>query len=129
DVREARANLQLAEAELYEPKLLEERYASLVKSTAISQHDYDEVVARRRQAEAKVAQARAALERAQLNLGYATVEAPISGRIGRALVTEGALVGQGEVTPLATIQALDPIYVNVIQSTNDLLRLQNGLDS
>jgi membrane fusion protein (multidrug efflux system) len=67
-----------------------------------------------------VAEAKAALERARLNLGYATVTAPISGRIGRALVTEGALVGQNETTPLATIQQLDPIHADVTQSTREL---------
>jgi len=74
-----------------------------------------------------VAEAKAALERARLNLGYATVTAPISGRIGRALVTEGALVGQNETTPLATIQQLDPIHADVTQSTRELNALRRAL--
>ena len=69
------------------------------------------------------------MQTAQINLGYATVTAPISGRIGRALVTEGALVGQGEATPLAVIQQIDPMYVNFTQSTTEVLRLRRALES
>lgn len=122
----ARANLQRAEAALLEAQQLEKRYAPLVKAQAISRQEYDQAVSASRQAAAQVAQQKAALEQARLNLGYATVEAPIAGRIGNALVTEGALVGQGEPTPLAVVQQIDPIYVNFTQSTNDLLRLQQA---
>jgi membrane fusion protein (multidrug efflux system) len=86
-------------------------------------------VAAQKQAEADVAGGRAALQTAQINLGYATVTAPISGRIGRALVTEGALVGQGESTQLAVIQQINPMYVNFTQSTTEVLRLRKGLAS
>lgn len=122
----ARANLQRAEAALFEAQQLEKRYAPLVKAQAISRQEYDQAVSASRQAAAQVAQQKAALEEARLNLGYATVEAPIAGRIGNALVTEGALVGQGEPTPLAVVQQIDPIYVNFTQSTNDLLKLQQA---
>jgi len=128
DVQEASANLEQDKATLAEAELLERRYSQLV-GKAISQHDYDQAVTRRKQAEAQVAQAEAALRRTELDLEYATVRAPISGRIGRALVTEGALVGQGEATPLATIQTLDPVYVNITQSTNELLQLRDAFST
>lgn len=123
----AQANVSSAEAVLFEAEQLEKRYAPLVKAQAISRQEYDQAVARLRQAKAAVAQQKAALESARLDLGYATVTAPISGRIGNALVTEGALVGQGEVTPMALIQQIDPIYVNFTQSTSELLRLQEDI--
>lgn len=122
----AKANLASAEAALVNARQLERRYAPLVKAQAVSQQEYDQALAAYRQAEAAVAQQKAALEQARLNLGYATVDAPIAGRVGNALVTEGALVGQGEVTPMAVIQQIDPIYVNFTQSTNELLRLQEA---
>ncbi|MFA5631486.1 MAG: efflux RND transporter periplasmic adaptor subunit [Porticoccaceae bacterium] len=125
-VLQARANLDQARASLAAEELVEKRYSLLV-GKAISQHDYDQAVARRQQAQAQVAQAEAVLQRTELDLEYAMVRAPISGRIGRALVTEGALVGQGEATPLATIQTLDPVYVNITQSTNDLLQLREAM--
>lgn len=129
DVLQARANLERARATLYEAELLQERYAPLVESKAISRQIYDQSVAAHRQALAEVAQSEAALQRAELDLSYATVRAPISGRIGRAKVTEGALVGQGEATPMATIQVLDPVYVNVTQSVNDLLQLRHAFSN
>jgi membrane fusion protein (multidrug efflux system) len=76
-----------------------------------------------------VAIAKAALQNAKINLGYATVTAPIAGRIGRALVTEGALVGQGEATPLAVVQQIDPMYINFTQSADEVLKLRRALDS
>jgi len=126
NVQQAKANLDQARASLRAEELLEKRYGLLV-GKAISQHDYDQAVARRQQAQAQVAQAEAALRRAELDLEYAMVRAPISGRIGRALVTEGALVGQGEATPLATIQTLDTVYINITQSSNELLQLREAL--
>ena len=116
----ARATLAKAEATLYQARLQEQRYRELVDDKAVSRQEYDNAKASYLQADAAVAEARAALERARLNLGYATVTAPISGRIGRAQVTEGALVGQNETTPLATIQQLDPIHADVTQSTREL---------
>ena len=105
----AQASLARAEANLAQTSLKAQRYKPLVETNAISKQEYDEAVTAQKQAVADVAAAKAALETARLNLGYATVNAPISGRIGRALVTEGALVGQGEATPLAVIQQIDPI--------------------
>src|SRR5690606_21986006 len=122
ELQAAEANLKRAEAALFEAEQLQKRYAPLVKAQAVSRQEYDTAVSAARQAQAAVAQQKAALEKAKLNLGYATVTAPISGRVGNALVTEGALVGQGEPTPMALIQQIDPIYVNFTQSTNEILR-------
>ncbi|WP_349975670.1 efflux RND transporter periplasmic adaptor subunit [Pseudomonas sp. WHRI 8519] len=123
----ARAALARAQANLYQARLQEQRYRELVDDKAVSRQEYDNARAAFLQADAEVAAAKAALERARLNLGYATVTAPISGRIGRALVTEGALVGQNEATPLATIQQLDPIHADVTQSTRELNALRRAL--
>ncbi|MBH3458467.1 efflux RND transporter periplasmic adaptor subunit [Pseudomonas parafulva] len=123
----ARAALAKAEATLYQARLQEQRYRELVDDKAVSRQEYDNARAAFLQADAQVAEARAALERARLNLGYATVTAPISGRVGRALVTEGALVGQNETTALAVIQQLDPIHADVTQSTRDLNALRRAM--
>lgn len=129
DVDSARAILAKAEATRYQARLQDDRYRELITINAVSRQDHDNARAALMQADAAVAEAKAALERAQLNLGYATVTAPISGRIGRALVTEGALVGQNETTPLATIQQLDPIHADVTQSTRELNALRRALRS
>jgi len=123
----ARAALARAQATLYQARLQEQRYRQLVDDKAVSRQEYDNARAAFLQADAAVAEAKAALERAKLNLGYATVTAPIAGRIGRALVTEGALVGQNEPTPLATIEQLDPIHADVTQSTRELNALRRAL--
>ncbi|MDO7903710.1 efflux RND transporter periplasmic adaptor subunit [Pseudomonas sp. K1(2024)] len=123
----ARAALARAEATMYQARLQEQRYRQLVEENAVSRQEYDNARAAFLQGGAQVAEARAALERARLNLGYATVTAPISGRIGRALVTEGALVGQSEATGMAVIQQLDPIHADVTQSTRDLSALRRAL--
>ncbi|WDY60178.1 efflux RND transporter periplasmic adaptor subunit [Pseudomonas sp. PSKL.D1] len=123
----ARATLAKAQANLYQARLQEQRYRQLVDDKAVSRQEYDNARAAFLQADAAVAEAKAALERARLNLGYATVTAPIAGRIGRALVTEGALVGQNETTPLATIQQLDPIHADITQSTRELNALRRAL--
>ena len=104
-----------------------ERYRPLVEANAISKQDYVNAEAALKQSQADVASAKAAVRTAGINLGYANVSAPISGRIGRALVTEGALVGQGEATPLAVIQQIDPVYVNFTQSANDILQLRKAM--
>lgn len=129
DVNSAKANLQRDEANLFQTKAQAERYETLVKSNAVSKQEYDSAIAAYKQGQAAVAATKAALERAELSLGYATVTAPISGRIGRALVTEGALVGQGETTPMATIQRLDPVYANFTQSVAQLTQLRGAFDS
>ncbi|WP_420477133.1 efflux RND transporter periplasmic adaptor subunit [Noviherbaspirillum sp. ST9] len=123
----AQAALAKAEANLAQTTLKAQRYKPLVETNAISKQEYDDAVTAQKQAAADVASAKAALETARLNLGYATVNAPISGRIGRALVTEGALVGQGAATPLATIQQLDPLYVNITQPASEALKLQRAM--
>jgi membrane fusion protein (multidrug efflux system) len=125
----ARAALARAEANLTQATALAERYKPLMEANAISKQEYINAVAAQKTAQADVASGRATVQTAQINLGYATVTAPISGRIGRALVTEGALVGQGEVTPLATIQQINPMYVNFTQSTTDVLRLRRAVES
>lgn len=125
----AQAALAKAEAALTQATLKAQRYQSLVARNAISKQDYDDATAAQERAAADVAAAKAALQTAHLNLDYATVTAPISGRIGRALVTEGALVGEGEATPLATIQQLDPVYVNLTQASIELLRLRQAMAS
>ncbi|MES3013662.1 MAG: efflux RND transporter periplasmic adaptor subunit, partial [Pseudomonadota bacterium] len=125
----AQANLARAQATLEQAKALAERYKPLVEANAISKQEYVNAVAAQKTAEADVATGRATIQTAQINLGYASVTAPISGRIGRALVTEGALVGQGDVTPLATIQQINPMYVNFTQSTTDVLRLRKAIAS
>ena len=125
----AQAALARAQANLTQAAALAERYKPLLEANAISKQDYINAVAAQKSAEADVATAKANIQTAQINLGYATVTAPISGRIGRALVTEGALVGQGDVTPLATIQQINPMYVNFTQSTTDVLRLRKAIAS
>ncbi len=118
-----------AEANLAQANLKVERYKPLVETNAISKQEYDDALTAQKQTAADLAAAKAAQENARLNLTYASVTAPISGQIGRALVTEGALVGQGEATPLALIQQIDPIYVNLSQSSADLLRLRRAIAS
>jgi membrane fusion protein (multidrug efflux system) len=125
----AEAAVARAEANLAQANLKAQRYKPLVETNAISKQEYDDALTAQKQTAADLAAARAARETARLNLGYATVTAPISGRIGRALVTEGALVGQGEATPLALVQQLDPIYVNVTQSATEMLQLQRAMAS
>src|SRR5690606_3542220 len=115
------------EANLNQAAVKVRRYKPLVETNAISKQEFDEAVASEKEAAADLAAAKAGLVTARINVGYANVTAPISGRIGRAQVTEGALVGQGEATPLARIQQLDPIYVNVTQSATEALQLQRAM--
>ncbi|MCR5864384.1 efflux RND transporter periplasmic adaptor subunit [Aquincola sp. J276] len=123
----AQASLARAEANVAQTKAQAERYAPLVEANAISKQEYVNAVAAQKQAEADVAVARASVKTASINRGYAAVTAPISGRIGRALVTEGALVGQGEPTPLAVVQQINPMYVNFTQSATEVLNLRRAL--
>ncbi len=125
----ALASLTKAEANLVQASALAERYQPLAEAKAISQQEFVSAQAAQKQAQADVAVARAALQTARINLGYTRVTAPIAGRIGRALVTEGALVGQGEATPLAVVQQIDPIYVNFTQSADEALQLRRALES
>lgn len=126
-VAQAQANLQNAHATLEATRLKAERYKPLAAMQAVSQQDYTDALAASRQAAAQVAQYRAALQTAQINLRFTKVPAPISGRIGRSLVTEGALVTTNQTDPLTTIQRLDPIYVDIQQSSADMLALRKAL--
>jgi membrane fusion protein (multidrug efflux system) len=127
-VASAQAGVARAQANLGQAKSLAERYKPLVEANAISKQDYANAVAAQKQAEAEVAAGNAAVQTARINLNYASVVAPISGRIGRALVTEGALVGQGEATPLAVIQQINPMYVNFTQPASEALRLRRAFE-
>ncbi|MGO3932461.1 efflux RND transporter periplasmic adaptor subunit [Rhodopseudomonas pseudopalustris] len=127
ELDKARAALTKAEAVLYQASRQEDRLKNLLTGQATSQAQYELAVAAERQAEADVAAQKAALDQAQLNLNLATVRAPISGRIGRALVTEGALVNTTETSQLATIQQLDPIYADFTQSVSELYELKRDL--
>lgn len=128
-LQSAQASLSRAQANLVQAKSLADRYQPLLAANAISQQEYATAVASYKQAEADVAVGRAAVQTSRINLNYANVTAPISGRIGRALVTEGALVGQGEATPLAVVQQINPMYVNFTQSAGDVLRLRKSMES
>jgi membrane fusion protein (multidrug efflux system) len=123
----AEAALKRAEAQAVTAKLLAERYEPLIAANAVSKQENDEAIASRARADADVASARAAVDAARINLVYTQVLAPITGQIGRTLVTEGALVTSGQQAPLATVQQLDPIYVDITQSSTDMLRLQRQL--
>lgn len=127
EVAGAEAELARTEANVAPVRLKAERYGELVKINAVSHQDYDDAQAALKKAEAEIAAARADLERARIDVNYTSIKAPISGRIGRSAVTDGALVTAGQAAPLATIQQLDPIYVDVAQSTADLLRLKQNL--
>ncbi|MBK1978465.1 multidrug efflux RND transporter periplasmic adaptor subunit AxyX [Achromobacter xylosoxidans] len=116
----AQANLSAAADKL-------RRYADLVSDRAISERDHAESVAEERQARAEVALAKANLQSARLRLEYARVTSPIDGRARRALVTEGALVGEGQATPLTVVQQLDPIYVNFSQPAAEVMQLQKQI--
>ena len=125
----AKAALARVEANLIPARLKSERYKELVKINAVSRQDYDDATAALKQAEADVEAGKAALETARINLAYTKVTAPISGRIGRSSVTNGALVTASQPSALATIQDLSSIYVDVTQSSAELLRLKQNLAS
>lgn len=125
----AKASQARAEANLAQATALAERYKPLVEANAVSKQDYANAVAAQKQAEADVAVGKANVQTAGINLGYASVTSPISGRIGRALVTEGALVGQGEATQLAVVQQINPMYVNFTQSATEVMKLRNAMAS
>jgi membrane fusion protein (multidrug efflux system) len=120
------ATLAKAQADATNAALIAKRYVELREKHTLSQQDLDTALANERTTAAAVKQAQANVETAELNLSYATVTAPISGRAGRALVTEGALVGQNEATQLTTIEQIDPIYVNFSQSVAELSGLEKA---
>jgi len=123
----ARASLGKARANLPSIRLRLERYQELLADKAVSRQDYDDAAAAVEQAKAEIEYWKTAVQAARINLGYTRVSAPISGRIGRSSVTDGALVTAYQATALATIQQLDPIYVDVTQSSAELLRLRRDL--
>lgn len=123
----ARAQLARAEASANAARLAARRSSELVKSRVISVQDDENAQAAWKQAEADVLAARASLDAANVTLGYARITAPISGQIGKSSVTQGALVSAGQAEPLATINQLDPIYIDVTQSSAELLQLRREL--
>ncbi len=124
------ADVALAEATLMLARQQSERFEALLDKAATSRAQYETAYASMKQAEAKLAGARAAADRARLDLDYTTVRAPISGQIGRALLTEGALIEQNSTTAiLARVQQLDPIYVDITQSVGELRKLRRDLAS
>lgn len=125
----AKASQARAEANLISVRLKAERYRDLVGINAVSQQDNDDAQAALKQSEADVAAAKAAVETARINLAYTKVTAPISGRIGRSTVTDGALVTANQAAALATIQQISSMYVDVTQSSAELLRLKQNLAS
>jgi membrane fusion protein (multidrug efflux system) len=125
----AKASLQKAQATLQAARLAAKRSAELVGIEAVSAQDNETAVAALGQADADVAAAQAAVDSGAVNLAYAHIVAPISGRIGKSTVTQGALVTAGQAAPLATIQQLDPIYVEVNQSSSEWLALKQDIDA
>ena len=124
----AKASMAKTEAALKESQATVDRYKELVPINAISRQVYDQAVAALGQNEAELLAAKAAIQTAELNLGYTQVSAPISGRIGKAMVTEGALVSATEATQLAVIRQLDPVYFDFTQSSTEVLRLKRALE-
>jgi membrane fusion protein (multidrug efflux system) len=124
----AEASLAKAQSSLSLARLKAARYKELVAIRAISQQDFDDSAASVQQAEADVASARAACETNRINLAYTRITAPVSGRIGRSSVTPGALVTANQTTALATVQKLDPVYVDVTQSSTAILRLRRAME-
>jgi len=125
----AHASVAKAEANVMQTTAQADRFKPLIEAKAISQQEFVNAQAAQKLAEADLAVARAAVKTANINVGYAHITAPIAGRIGRALVTEGALVGQGEATQLAVIQQINPLYVNFTQSALDVMKLRQALDA
>jgi len=125
----AKASVAQTQANLTQAQLLAERYQPLVGINAVSKQNYDNAVAAAAQAKASVAGAQAAQETAQINLGYCTVTAPISGRIGPALVTEGALVSQAAATEMAVIQQMDPIYFDFTEAAAEAMKLRQEMEA
>lgn len=124
----AKATLARAQAAAEIARLTVKRYQPLVGTQYVSKQEYDQSVASAKQADADVLSAQAAVESARINLAYTKVTSPISGRIGKSAVTEGALVTDGQSTALATVQQLDPIYVDLTQSSNDFLQLKQAIE-
>ena len=129
ELNRARADLLRAEADAGAARLQAERYGKLVKANAISRQEFDNATAAAKQAEAAIAAAQAAVQSAEINLGYTRVVSPIDGRIGKSLVTEGALVSAQNATQMATVQQLSRVYVDITRSTSQLATLRKALES
>lgn len=127
NLENAKAGLGRAEANLPAIELRAKRYQEALADRAVSQQDYDDAMAALKQAQAEVSFHKATVETAKINLGYALVRSPISGRIGASAVTDGAIVTAYQPVPLCTIQQLDPIYVDVAQSSSELLNLRRRM--
>ncbi len=125
----ARAQELRAQATVESAKSQTDRYEKLIQTNAISRQEYDDAIARLKTSQADVAAARASVSAAQINVGYTKVTAPIAGRIGRSDVTEGAYVQQSQATLLATIQQLDPVYVDMTWSSSEMLRIRRAIES
>ncbi|MDR2800777.1 MAG: efflux RND transporter periplasmic adaptor subunit [Desulfovibrio sp.] len=125
--KNAEAALAMAEANEFSARLLAERYGKIIKSNAVSRQEYDNAISAHAQARAGVEAARKALEAARINLGYTRVTAPVSGRISRSYITQGALATQNQVEPLTTIRSLDKVYVDISQANTEIMRLRGIL--
>ena len=125
----ARASLARAQASATSARLAAERATELVAAKLVAQQDFESTIAARGEAEADVAAARAELQAAEVNLGYTRIVSPISGRIGKSSVTQGALVTANQEAALATVQQLDPIYVDLAQSSSELLQLRRDIQA
>ncbi len=125
----AQASLAKAQANLVTVKLKADRYRELVKINAVSKQDFDDADAALKQADADVAANKAAVDTARINLDYTRITAPISGRIGISTVTPGALLTANQTVALTTVQQLDPIYVDVVQPSAELMRMKHALES
>lgn len=126
---QAAAQLKNAQAAVQSANSLAQRYTKLIKENAVSRQEYDNAIAQYEQAQANVALAKASLEAAEINLGYTKVTAPISGRIGRAEVTKGALVSAAQATHLATIQRIDELYVDITRPVSEVMALRKAVAS
>jgi membrane fusion protein (multidrug efflux system) len=124
---QAKAQLAYAQANVQTTRLKAQRYADLVKINGVAKQDSDDAAAAYGQAVALVAEDAASLESARINLGYTRITSPITGRIGTSSFTQGALVTTGQTSALTTVQTLDPIYVDIVESTSDLLQLRRAL--
>lgn len=124
----AKGNVARAKAAAEIAHLTVKRYQPLVGTQYVSKQEYDQAVATAKQADADLLSAQAAVETARINLAYTRVTSPVTGRIGKSSVTEGALVTNGQADALATIQQLDPIYVDLTQSSNDFLQLKQAIE-
>ncbi len=125
----AKATLAHAEANVANARLQADRYTELLRDNAVSKQEYDNALASLKASEADVASGHAAVQMAGINVGYTVVTSPVSGRIGRSAVTEGAYVQAAQATLLATVQQLDPVYVDLTQSSTEALSLRRSLES